>query len=122
MRRKIIPYNPKLKERAKELRKNMTQTEIMLWLELKGKKMRGYDFDRQRPIDNYIVDFYCKDLMLALEIDGESHYGNEKKDNIRQKKIESYGVKFLRFDNLEVRYKMEMVLERIGNWIDENKR
>lgn len=122
MRRKIIPYNSKLKERAKKLRKNMTQTEIMLWLELKGKKMRGYDFDRQRPIDNYIVDFYCKDLMLALEIDGESHYGNEKKDNKRQKKIESYGVKFLRFDNLEVRYKMEMVLERIGNWIDENKR
>ena len=122
MRRKIIPYNPKLKERAKELRKNMTQTEIMLWLELKGKKMRGYDFDRQRPIDNYIVDFYCKDLMLALEIDGESHYGNEKKDFKRQRKIESYGVKFLRFDDLEVRYKMEKVLERIGNWIDENKR
>ena len=122
MSRKIIPYNPKLKERAKKLRKNMTQTEIMLWLELKGKKMRGYDFDRQRPIDNYIVDFYCKDLMLALEIDGESHYGNEKKDNKRQKKIESYGVKFLRFDDLEVRYKMEKVLERIGSWIDENKR
>ena len=122
MRRKIIPYNPKLKERAKELRKNMTQTEIMLWLELKGKKMRGFDFDRQRPIDNYIVDFYCKDLMLAIEIDGESHYGNEKNDNKRQRKIETYGVRFLRFDNLEVSYKMEKVLERIGNWIDENKR
>ena len=122
MRRKIIPYNPKLKERAKKLRKNMTQTEIMLWLELRGKKMRGYDFDRQRPIHNYIVDFYCKDLMLALEVDGESHYGNEKKDIKRQRKIESYGVRFLRFDDMEVRYKMEKVLEKIGNWIDENKR
>jgi very-short-patch-repair endonuclease len=66
MRRKIIPYNPKLKPLASELRKNMTLSEVLLWNELKQKKMKGYDFDRQRPIDNFIVDFYCKDLMLGL--------------------------------------------------------
>ena len=80
MRRKIIPYNPKLKEYARKLRKNSTFTEIMLWNYLKGKQMKGFDFDRQRPIDKYIVDFYCKDLQLAIEVDGESHYGNEKAD------------------------------------------
>ena len=61
---KIIPYNPILKERARELRKNMTPGEVILWKHLKGKQMCGYDFDRQRPIDQFIVDFYCKKLML----------------------------------------------------------
>ena len=65
MRRKISPYNPKLKPLAKALRKNMTFSEVLLWNELKQKKMLGHDFDRQRPIDNYIVDFYCKDLMTG---------------------------------------------------------
>ena len=74
-KRKIIPYNPILKERAQELRNNSTFSEIMLWNHLKKKQMRGFDFDRQRPIDNYIVDFYCKDLFLAIEIDGERHHG-----------------------------------------------
>ena len=48
----------------------MTLSEVLLWKSIKGKQMLGYDFDRQRPIDNYIVDFYCKDLKLAIEIDG----------------------------------------------------
>jgi hypothetical protein len=60
MKRKIIPYNPKLKPLAKKLREKMTLSEVLLWNELKSKKMHGFDFDRQRPIDNYIVDFYCK--------------------------------------------------------------
>ncbi|GAK52433.1 hypothetical protein U14_03684 [Candidatus Moduliflexus flocculans] len=69
-RRNIIPYNPNLVPLAKQLRQNMTLAEVLLWNHLKQKQMRGYDFDRQRPIDEYIVDFYCKDLMLAIEIDG----------------------------------------------------
>ena len=73
MKRQIIPYNPILKELAKKLRQNMTFTEVKLWNELKNGKMLGYDFDRQRPIGNFIVDFYCKDLLLALEIDGITH-------------------------------------------------
>ncbi|MCF6270534.1 MAG: DUF559 domain-containing protein [Melioribacteraceae bacterium] len=56
MRRKIIPYNPKLKKFARKLRNNMTFTEILMWNYLKGKQLLGYDFDRQKPIDNYIVD------------------------------------------------------------------
>jgi very-short-patch-repair endonuclease len=68
--RKIIPYNPKLVPLVKKLRKNMTLSKVLLWNELKSKQVLGYDFDRQRPIDNYIVDFYCKDLQLVIEIDG----------------------------------------------------
>lgn len=83
--------------------------------------MRGFDFDRQRPIDNYIVDFYCKDLQLAIEIDGESHIGKEKYDEERQKKLESLGVRFLRFDDVVVRYDLDGVVKAIEKWIDENR-
>ena len=122
MLRKILPYNPKLKSLAKALRKNMTFSEVLLWNGLKQKKMLGYDFDRQRPIDNYIVDFYCKDLMLALEIDGNSHDYEEvyKNDTIRQRRLESMGVKFLRFDDREVKNDMDNVLRTIEHWILEN--
>lgn len=67
---KIIPYNKNLKYLARKLRKDMTFGEVLLWNELKDDKFWGFDFDRQRCIDNYIVDFYCKELMLAIEVDG----------------------------------------------------
>ena len=106
-RREIIPYNPKLKELARKLRNDSTFTEILLWSYLKKKQMRGFDFDRQKPIDNYIVDFFCKDLKLAIEIDGESHYGKEYKDKLRDKRLSEFGITVLRFDDLDVRYKLE---------------
>ena len=121
MPRKIIPYNPKLKELAKKLRNSMTLGEVLLWDELKQKKMLGYDFDRQRPIDNFIVDFYCKDLQLAIEVDGASHNIDEvyEKDVLRQKRLESLGVKFLRFEDSEVKKDMTNVLRTIEGWIKE---
>jgi very-short-patch-repair endonuclease len=119
-RREIIPYNPKLKELARKLRNDSTFTEILLWNYLKKKQMRGYDFDRQKPIDNYIVDFYCKELKLAIEIDGESHYGKEYRDKIRDKRLNKLGITVLRFDDLDVRYKLDQVLEEIENWINSN--
>ena len=84
--------------------------------------MRGFDFDRQKPIDNYIVDLYSKDLKLAIEIDGESHYGKEYKDQIRDIRLYKFGITVLRFDDLDVRYKLEQVLQTIEKWIDENTR
>ena len=119
-RRKIIPYNPKLKELARKLRNTSTYTEVMLWNYLKGKQVRGYDFDRQKPIDNFIVDFYCKDLMLAVEIDGESHYGNEARDEKKDRRLNELGVTVLRFDDTEVVHKLDNVLRKIEEWIDEN--
>lgn len=123
-RRQIIPYNPKLKEIARQLHNNSTLSEVLLWLELKGKQMRGYDFHRQKPIDNYIVDFFCHELMLAIEIDGISHTWEEiaPNDTIRQQKIESIGIQFLRFDDKEIKQNMSFVLNAIHDWIVEYER
>ena len=120
MRRDIIPYNPKLKELARKLRKNMTFSEVKLWNELKNGKMMDYDFDRQRPIGNYIVDFYCKDLKLAIEVDGITHEDEKVmfKDKVRQEDLEVLGVNFLRFDALLVVNKIEAVVREIRNWIE----
>jgi len=116
---KIIPYNPKLVPLAKKLRKEMTLSEVLLWQELKGKQMLRYDFDRQKTIDNYIVDFYCKELRLAIEIDGESHEHEYRFENDikRQQRLENLGVRFLRFDDIEVKRKINNVLNVIYDWI-----
>ena len=114
-RRKIIPYNPKLKEYAKKLRNNSTYTEIMLWNYLKQKQIRGYDFDRQKPIDNFIVDFYCAKLKLVIEIDGDSHFSEEGKsyDKERTGILKSYGLRVIRFSNSDILNNFNTVRERI---------
>ena len=112
-RKTILPYNPILRERARELRNNSTLAEILLWRHLKGKQMSGHDFDRQKPIDNFIVDFFCNDLMLAIEIDGESHNSKVDQDIERQKRLEGLGVRFLRFTDLEVKQNIEGVVSFI---------
>lgn len=119
----IVPYNPILKQLAKDLRKNMTLSEILLWDKIKNKQMMGFNFSRQRPIDEYIVDFYCRDLMLAIEIDGESHHHTEtqRNDLDRQKRLESLGVRFLRFDDVAVKKKIDDVLTTIQYWIEEHQ-
>ena len=118
---KIIPYNPKLKALARKLRKDMTFGEVLLWNELKDDKFWGFDFDRQRCIDNYIVDFYCKDLMLAIEIDGISHNYEEAfaKDEIRQSRLESLGVTFIRFTESEMKNDMQNVIRALEGKIIE---
>ena len=115
MPKKIIPYNPKLKQLARKLRNDMTLGEVLLWNELKNDKLWGFDFDRQRCIDDYIVDFYCKDLMLAIEIDGMYHTWEEtfSRDEERQKKLESFGVTVIRFMEKEVRTDLLNVLRAI---------
>ena len=119
MPRRIIPYNPVLKERARQLRKNMTLAEVLLWKRLKGKQIRGYDFDRQRPVDEFIVDFFCKDLQLAIEVDGRSHDFKEEADQRRQSRLEALGVHVLRFWDVEVKNDVGGVVERIEKWMDE---
>lgn len=113
-----IHYNPKLKQRARELRKNSTLSEVLLWEELKNRKMYGYKFLRQKPIGNYIVDFFCNKLKLVIEIDGDSHdEGNYGYDMKRQKWLESKDLSVLRFDDLEVKKDMDNVLSSIEGWI-----
>jgi very-short-patch-repair endonuclease len=120
-KRKIIPYNPKLKELARELRNNSTKAEIILWLKLKSKQMYGYDFHRQKPIDNYILDFFCQELMLGVEVDGYSHEIIEvfNKDVIKEEKMSSFGITILRFTDNQVLRDMDNVLRAIEGYIQD---
>jgi very-short-patch-repair endonuclease len=119
MIREIIPYNPKLKELAKKLRSHMTIGEALLWKYLRNKEMLGYDFDRQKPIDNYIIDFYCKDLRLAIEIDGGSHDIEEiaVNDEIRETRLKMFKINILRFKETDIRKDIKKVLGIIESWI-----
>lgn len=121
MTRRFLQYNPKLKQRARDLRNNSTLSEVLLWKELKGKQMMGYDFHRQKPIGNYIVDFYCPRLNLVIEIDGDSHFLREKEDALRQQRLEALGLRFLRFDDLDVKSRMGNVLTTIREWIEKHE-
>lgn len=117
MRNQWIEYNPRLKQIARKLRKDMTLAEILLWKEIKGKKVLGCDFHRQKPIDEYVVDFYCPRLKLVLEIDGDSHDEKEELDKIRQEKLESKGLTVLRFWDLDVRANVDGIVEQLREWI-----
>ena len=113
-----IYYNKNLKKRSRRLRNNSTLSEVLLWNELKARKMKGYQFMRQKPILYYIVDFYCSKLSLVIEIDGSSHINREAEDQERQQNIEALGISFLRFDNNDVNQNMPQVLKAIEVWIE----
>lgn len=119
-----LPYNKNLKEFSRQLRNNSTLSEVLLWQELRAGQLHGYKFNRQKPLGNYIVDFYCKKLNLVIEIDGESHYHDEApiKDQERQQVLERMGLKFLRFEDLDVKKNMAIVLSEILHFIEEFKR
>ncbi len=118
MRQQWIAYNPRLKQVARTLRKNMTLGEILLWKVLKGKKLLGYDFHRQKPVGEYVVDFYCPRLKLVIEVDGESHEGKEEADRLRQVKLESMGLTVLRFWDSDVKANVDSVVEQLRDWIE----
>ena len=117
----FLPYNKNLKEFSRDLRSHSTLSEILLWQKLRASQFRGYAFNRQKPLGNYIFDFYCLKLDLVIEVDGNSHFFEESvvEDQERQKVIERMGVNFLRFSDLEVKRSMPSVLEEIGYFIDD---
>ena len=116
-----VPYNPKLKQRARELRKNMTQAEQKIWKEfLRYFKFRVY---RQKPIHNYIVDFYCPKLKLVIEIDGEYHTEEEIKyyDINRTHVFNSMELSVLRFKNKDVIENFSVVCKEIEEFTNPPK-
>ena len=117
MRDQWVQYNPRLRQVARILRKNMTLSEILLRKQIKGKQILGYDFHRQKPIDEYVVDFYCPRLKLVLEIDGDSHDYKEEADRIRQEKLESLGLTVLRFWDSDVKSNVDGIVEQLREWI-----
>lgn len=118
---KHLPYNKNLKMFSRDLRNFSTLSEVLLWNELKAGRVRGYKFNRQKPLLNYIVDFYCKKLSLVIEVDGITHTyeGAYDRDVKRQKELERIGLAFLRFDDLDVKEKMSSVLKTIEEFIEE---
>ena len=118
MKNKIIPYEPHLKEYAKILRKNSTLSEVLLWNKIKNKAF-DVQFHRQVPILNYIVDFYCHEINLAIEIDGDSHLYKYDYDLKRQNEIEKYNIKFIRFSDADVKNNMFSVLLSLEEIINE---
>ena len=120
VRQQILRYNPELKTRARHLRQHMTRGEVLLWNKLKQRQVLGYHFSRQRPIAEWIVDFFCPVLSLAIEIDGSSHDLKEEKDRRRDRQLADLGVYVLRFWDAEVKNDIQSVVERIEAWIREN--
>ena len=116
-----VHYNPKLKELARQLRNNATQAEKRLWKYLRNKQMRGYDFHRQKPIDEYIVDFYCYRLRLVIEVDGFSHGFEEvyNRDKRKEKKLAEFGFYVMRFPDEQVLTDIDAVLRNIELYIGE---
>ena len=115
-------YNKNLKVKANTLRKPMTKAEACLWKYLlKAKLMNGYQFRRQRPILNYIVDFVCLELRLIIEVDGITHNFDDviNNDIIRQKELESYGYIFIRFQDKEILENIEGVRIRLTEVISD---
>ncbi|MEC3963919.1 ribonuclease P protein component [Flagellimonas halotolerans] len=109
MKNKIIPDNPKLKAFAKQLRKHSTLSEVLLWQKTKQRAL-GVQFHRQVPLLEYIVDFYCHKLLLAIEIDGVSHEFKYDKGAQRGQQLEKVGVHLARLQDSEVKNNMFGVL------------
>jgi len=115
-----LPYNPNLKQRAKELRQARNLPEVLFWMQVTKGGFHKIDFDRQRVIGNFIVDFYIKKLGLVIEIDGSSHDGKEEYDEQREEYLISLGLKVYRIQVDDVMKQMNNVLVGLENYIIEN--
>jgi very-short-patch-repair endonuclease len=105
--------NPTLRDRARELRENMTPAEKILWSLLRDRRLVGFKFRRQQVVGSYIVDFFCATARLIVELDGETHLGKEPDDQRRQSWLEKEGYRVLRFWNTDVYEDKEVVIENI---------
>ena len=114
--------NKELTKRARILRNSMTIPEIILWSRLRSRNINGYKFRRQQPVFEYIVDFYCHELKLIIEVDGEIHSLSEiaDYDKKRENKLNSNGYNILRFSNFEIETDIESVIDKIKTYITMN--
>lgn len=111
-------YNKDLKTKARQLRKQgVSIAERALWSRLLRKKQTGFKFLRQRAIGNYIVDFFCPDLKLIIEVDGNSHNTKGASDALRQSYLEDRGFTVIRFTEDEVLNHLENVKLRLSHSI-----
>lgn len=109
------PYNKNLKQASRDLRNNMTDAEQLLWRKLRRKQILGLQFYRQKPILNFIVDFYCPAANLVIECDGGQHYTADglEADRARDQALAQLGLNVLRFDNRQILTEIDGVVEKI---------
>ena len=117
----MLKYNPRLKNIARQLRENMTESERLLWSRLRGKQLKGIQFYRQKPIGDYIVDFYAPKAKLVIEVDGSQHKENQhhEKDKRRDDFLSDASLKVLRFNSNEVLKNIDEVAEVIFRTVVE---
>ena len=114
-------YNKELKFLAREKRNNSTLGEILLWKNLLSKSRLGFQFNRQFPFENYILDFVCRKLKLVIEVDGSSHNFKYEEDNLRDKKLNNLGYEVLRISDHDVRNNFDNVSRVVVFKVDELK-
>ena len=112
-----LPFNEALQEQARKLRRNSTISEVLFWMNVNKKKFHEIDFDRQKIIGNYIVDFYIESLGLVIEIDGGIHQFQEEYDEKRTSFLESLGLIVYRISEEQVRFSIETVLVNLEDFI-----
>ena len=105
------------KSKARELRKRMTHAEELLWKRIRRKQLNGMHFRKQHPYGHYILDFYCFESQLAIEVDGLIHLNKVEYDSERAACLESSGLTVLRFSNDEIENDIESVLYRISEYL-----
>lgn len=115
-----LAYNPNLKKLVNGKRRAGILGEVIFWKQIHAKKFYNIDFDRQRIIGNYIVDFYVKTLGLIIEIDGSSHDEKQEYDEIRQVYLESLGLKIFRITDFDVRNNLRIVMKELEDFIVEH--
>ncbi|WAX71533.1 endonuclease domain-containing protein [Gallibacterium anatis] len=115
------PYSKNLKELSQKLRSNQTDAEGKLWQRINRDQLLGFRFNRQKPLLNYIVDFYCAKAKLIIELDGSHHYEPEyqEKDRQRDDELRSLGFTVMRFSNDEIYYEIEDVVEQIYLFLEQ---
>ncbi|HOK10602.1 MAG TPA: DUF559 domain-containing protein, partial [Candidatus Hydrogenedens sp.] len=106
-----LPYNSDLKERARELRKAGNLSEVLFWKRVRNRQFMNLDFDRQKIIGNYIVDFFIKDIGVVIEIDGSSHVDKEEYDKERDEYLKNIGLKVIHIKDEDVRHNLDGVME-----------
>ena len=120
-RRKIelLPKNKELLARSRSLRKGYVLSEVIFWKQVRNKEFHQIDFDRQRIIGNYIVDFHIKSLGVVIEIDGSSHDDKEEEDEKRQNFLESLDLKVYRISDFRIKHDLANVMKELEDYIIE---
>ena len=115
----VLPKNKELLSRSRSLRKGNVMSEVIFWKQVRNGTFHGLDFDRQRIIGNYIVDFYLKSLGIVIEIDGSSHEFKKEYDSDRDKYLKSLKIEVIRIEDRRIRNDLGNVMNELEDFIIE---